>query len=67
VVLESRETSRDDAGFDTDVALFTGELAQLIPDLVRALGGELQRDKPALPAAAPAPASPEAALEAPWV
>jgi recombination associated protein RdgC len=33
----------DDAesGFDTDVALATGEMTKLIPDLVEALGGEL--------------------------
>lgn len=34
---------RDDAetGFDTDVALATGEMVKLIPDLIKALGGEL--------------------------
>ena len=30
----------DDQGFDTDVAIATGELTKLIPDLVEALGGE---------------------------
>ncbi|MGP1628356.1 MAG: recombination-associated protein RdgC [Giesbergeria sp.] len=30
----------DDGGFDADVAIATGELAKLIPDLVAALGGE---------------------------
>ncbi|WP_368921843.1 recombination-associated protein RdgC [Comamonas aquatica] len=30
----------DEGGFDTDVAITTGELAKLIPDLVKALGGE---------------------------
>lgn len=40
--------SSDDSGFDTDVALATGELQKLIPELVEALGGEL-----ALGAAAP--------------
>lgn len=30
----------DDQGFDTDVAIATGELSKLIPDLVEALGGE---------------------------
>ncbi len=30
----------DDQGFDTDVAIATGELAKLIPDLIEALGGE---------------------------
>ncbi len=43
-----------DDGFDTDVAITTGELSQLIPDLVLALGGELSPDQP-LPGAAPLP------------
>ena len=30
---------QDDGGFDADVAIATGELAKLIPDLVKALGG----------------------------
>ncbi|MFZ7336166.1 recombination-associated protein RdgC [Comamonas jiangduensis] len=30
----------DEGGFDTDVAIATGELSKLIPDLVEALGGE---------------------------
>ena len=33
-------TSKDDGGFDTDVAIATGELSRLIPDLIEALGGE---------------------------
>ena len=33
--------SDDESGFDTDVALSTGELRKLIPELVAALGGEL--------------------------
>ena len=32
--------SGDDGGFDTDVAIATGELSRLIPDLIEALGGE---------------------------
>ncbi len=44
VVLEgSSSGAGDDKGFDTDVALATGELARLIPDLVAALGGPLVR------------------------
>lgn len=31
---------QDDGGFDADVAIATGELAKLIPDLIAALGGE---------------------------
>jgi recombination associated protein RdgC len=52
VVLEgSSSDAGDDKGFDTDVALATGELARLIPDLVAALGGPLQRNaaSPTLP------------------
>ncbi len=32
--------SEDDGGFDADVAIATGELSRLIPDLIEALGGE---------------------------
>ena len=32
--------SKDDGGFDADVAIATGELSKLIPDLIKALGGE---------------------------
>ena len=32
--------SQDDSGFDTDVAITTGELSRLIPELIAALGGE---------------------------
>lgn len=39
VVLEAGKAGRDE-GFDTDVALVTGELRRLLPDLVEALGGE---------------------------
>ena len=54
VVLEgSKQAANDgaDDGFDADVALTTGELGRLIPDLIEALGGELDR-KQALPLAA---------------
>ena len=33
-------TKADDGKFDTDVAIATGELRKLIPDLIEALGGE---------------------------
>lgn len=33
-------TKSEDGGFDADVAISTGELVNLIPDLVKALGGE---------------------------
>ncbi len=35
-------TKADDGGFDTDVAIATGELVELIPDLIEALGGEAE-------------------------
>jgi len=35
-------TQADDSGFDTDVAIATGELSRLIPDLIEALGGEAE-------------------------
>ncbi len=35
-------TKADEGGFDTDVAIATGELRKLIPDLIEALGGEAQ-------------------------
>jgi recombination associated protein RdgC len=43
----------DDGGFDADVALSTGELQRLIPDLLEALGGEAPVDTPAAPAPTP--------------
>jgi recombination associated protein RdgC len=50
VVLEGTPEPQGDDGFDADVALSTGELRLLIPDLMAALGGELMRDaaKPSL-------------------
>lgn len=51
--------SQDDGGFDTDVAIATGELSRLIPDLIEALDGEgrtaLGQDLPSAPAASPVP------------
>ena len=44
--------SQDDSGFDADVAIATGELRSLIPDLIEALGGESERGVGAAPAAA---------------
>jgi recombination associated protein RdgC len=47
VVIEgAAPQAKDDNGFDTDVAITTGELRQLIPDLIDALGGALERDRP---------------------
>jgi recombination associated protein RdgC len=61
VVLEGRPEPQGDDGFDADVALSTGELRLLIPDLVAALGGEQVRDA-AAPTAQPAGRRPEPAL-----
>jgi len=53
VVLDGvQENGKDDDGFDTDAAIVTGELSNLIPDLLEALGGELSME-----GAAPVPAS----------
>jgi len=45
---------QDDGGFDADVAIATGELCKLIPDLIAALGGEGRSDLGAAAPAAPA-------------
>jgi len=43
VVKEAEDTKgKDDEGFDTNAAILTGELSALIPDLLEALGGELE-------------------------
>lgn len=52
VVLESTTNKPQDSGFDTDAALITGELSQLIPELIEALDGELSRERPPLAQAA---------------
>jgi recombination associated protein RdgC len=52
-----------ESGFDTDVALSTGELQKLLPELIEALGGEMALGVPAAdgPAAdAPTPRPPGA-------
>jgi len=41
VVFESASQGKDD-GFDADVAIATGELCKMIPDLLEALGGEFK-------------------------
>lgn len=45
-----QQGGKDDDGFDTDVAILTGELAGLLPDLLEAMGGEME-EGPAAPAA----------------
>jgi recombination associated protein RdgC len=41
IVFDGRDKPAKDEAFDVDAALATGELAQLIPDLIEGLGGEL--------------------------
>lgn len=48
VVLEDKP---DENGFDADVAIATGELSKLIPDLIDALGGEGRTELGTLPQA----------------
>ncbi|MFP5323910.1 MAG: recombination-associated protein RdgC [Gammaproteobacteria bacterium] len=43
-VFDDRPAGSDEDPFDTDVALSTGELRQMIPALIEALGGELSPD-----------------------
>lgn len=51
VVLEGSASpaGKDDGGFDADVAISTGELKLLLPDLIGALGGELPEGAALLP------------------
>ncbi|WP_067070281.1 recombination-associated protein RdgC [Roseateles chitosanitabidus] len=41
IVFDGRDKPAKDEAFDVDAALATGELSQLIPDLIEGLGGEL--------------------------
>ncbi len=67
--IDAAQAGRDDAGFDADVAIATGELRQLLPDLIEALGGLHERQ--ATPGGANAPPAVPAAPAtdtsvAPW-
>jgi len=42
-----QKAGKDDDGFDTDAAILTGELSALIPDLLEALGGEVEEGEAA--------------------
>ncbi|MBO9649615.1 MAG: recombination-associated protein RdgC [Variovorax sp.] len=54
--LDDAPGSGKEDNFDADAAIATGELGQLVPELLEALGGEMQLG--AAPAAASAPAAP---------
>ena len=41
VTKEAGDIGREDDAFDANVAILTGELSQMIPDLLEALGGEM--------------------------
>ncbi|MGQ2980050.1 MAG: recombination-associated protein RdgC [Polaromonas sp.] len=59
VVLDGvSDRGKDDDGFDTDAAILTGELSAMIPDILEALGGELNSD------AAPSSQAPQLAAAA---
>ena len=47
VVFEQATASDKDSTFDSDVAIATGELCKLIPDLLEILGGEVASSEPA--------------------
>ena len=53
VVLEGARAGTEEGGFDAGVALVTGELRQLLPDLIEALGGEPVVAREVAPAIAP--------------
>ena len=53
--IDAAAAGRDDSGFDADVAIATGELRQLLPALLEALGGAHERHATAPAATAPGP------------
>jgi len=54
VMKEAGDGGKGEDGFDTNVAILTGELSQLVPDLLEALGGEAEMAAPAQAEAVPA-------------
>ncbi|MBU6258913.1 MAG: recombination-associated protein RdgC [Burkholderiales bacterium] len=64
VVMEN--AGPDDGGFDADVAIATGEMQLLIPDLVAALGGLLAGAAAAAASAASAAGDAQADAAPPW-
>ncbi len=65
---EGGKSAGDDTHFDADVALATGELARLLPDLVDALGGPRKRDLPAVASKPAGDKGPDTGADnsAPW-
>ena len=59
VTIEAAASGAEEGSFDADVAIATGELGRLIPELIDALGGELEPERDAAsiaPSGAPADA-----------
>ena len=63
-IRDIEETPKGEDGFDADVAIATGELSLLLPDLLQSLGGELTPGAAA--PALPQPATQEEAESAPF-
>jgi recombination associated protein RdgC len=63
--VDAANAGADDAGFDADVAISTGELRQLLPALIDALGG-LQQPPVGAPAAADKPGAQAEPTAPPW-
>ena len=65
---QSGKGGHDDSGFDADVAISTGELRRLLPELISALGGlhERQAVATAAPAAVKEAATASGSTFAPW-
>ena len=62
-VFEGGGNQKED-GFDADAAISTGELGQLVPDLIEALGGEMpEGGMPSVPGAAPVAAVTSSAVK----
>lgn len=65
--IDAAQAGQDDGGFDADVALFSGELRRLLPDLIDALGGLHEREGGgATPPTAAAAAPARSPAVAPW-
>ncbi len=63
--VDAANQGKDEGGFDADVAIATGELRQLLPALVEALGGVHERAAQSMPAISAPPAE-GPATRAPW-